>query len=156
MVMASTGVSNPLLVRRLVREHGEDDAVELLVRWMTEDPDNPNHWWDAAGPAGYAGPPAAHAHSAPIDRADDAPAEDACGPAEDGRSDGEAAVPKKQPQHTKHKGAARQKKAESKKRQKEMAKLKKRMAARAEAAAKPGAGASEPELLAEQIAHIYI
>ncbi|KAJ2396811.1 hypothetical protein GGI23_003762 [Coemansia sp. RSA 2559] len=59
IVMTSTGVSNLFLVRRLLREsHGDkDNVVELLIQWMADDPDNPGQWWEAGGPADYAGPP---------------------------------------------------------------------------------------------------
>ncbi|KAJ2660321.1 hypothetical protein IWW48_003030 [Coemansia sp. RSA 1200] len=59
MVIASTGVSNLLLVRRLLREsHGDEgQVIELLIQWMADDPDNPDQWWAKDGSADYAGPP---------------------------------------------------------------------------------------------------
>ncbi|KAJ2748247.1 hypothetical protein H4S06_005015 [Coemansia sp. BCRC 34490] len=58
MVIASTGVSNLLLVRRLLRENRGDEGqvIELLIQWMADDPDNPDQWWAEDGSADYAGP----------------------------------------------------------------------------------------------------
>ncbi|KAJ2549450.1 hypothetical protein EV175_004445 [Coemansia sp. RSA 1933] len=59
MVIASTGVSNLFLVRRLLKEsHGdESQVIELLIQWMADDPDNPDQWWAEDGRVDYAGPP---------------------------------------------------------------------------------------------------
>ncbi|KAJ1667107.1 2-oxoglutarate dehydrogenase E1 component [Coemansia sp. RSA 1646] len=59
IVIASTGVSNLFLVRRLLRENRGDEGqvIELLIQWMADDPDNPDQWWADNGPTDYAGPP---------------------------------------------------------------------------------------------------
>ncbi|KAJ2091268.1 2-oxoglutarate dehydrogenase E1 component [Coemansia sp. RSA 986] len=59
ILIASTGVSNLFLVRRLLRENRGDEGqvIELLIQWMADDPDNPDQWWADNGPTDYAGPP---------------------------------------------------------------------------------------------------
>ncbi|KAJ2727023.1 substrate-specific activator of APC-dependent proteolysis [Coemansia sp. Benny D115] len=124
-VMGSTAVANFGLVQRLLTEHRGNAGyvIELLIRWMDEDPDNTT-WYLEDGPVDYNGPTIpSKENSISVEEKptiDDDEAKD--------KVDDEPTatnVPTKPVR-----GAARKKKAESKKQQKELAKMKKRKAAR--------------------------
>ncbi|KAJ2391052.1 hypothetical protein GGI05_003051 [Coemansia sp. RSA 2603] len=181
IVVASTGVGNRELVRRLLRKHGGDSGhvIELLVGWMAEDGDEGNSgdtpWFMDGGPADYPGP-AALLKAADVETMEikaEAPAEVSAETASQqidsivqclAGSDAEAGAvadakaesvePKTKHKHVK--GAARQKKAESKRRQKEMAKIKKRQAAREFHNGTHEAKKEAAVDLPQQMSHIYI
>ncbi|PIA19621.1 hypothetical protein COEREDRAFT_90332 [Coemansia reversa NRRL 1564] len=55
--MSSTGVANLALVRRLLRHHtqDEDQVIEQLIQWMSNDNATVDQWWAEDGPADYDG-----------------------------------------------------------------------------------------------------
>ncbi|KAJ2077351.1 2-oxoglutarate dehydrogenase E1 component [Coemansia sp. RSA 988] len=57
IIMSSTGVENLALVRNLLRHHAqdEDQVIELLIQWMSNDNATVDQWWAEDGPVDYDG-----------------------------------------------------------------------------------------------------